>query len=220
MPDKGNRGYNEFERKSGGLEIRKSCDEINLCVATVGIGTQERKRKHKMKLKIMGIKDQDEWGMSRTQELLTKIRAICVEIRAIKRTSQKQCIKTPFKGQDKDSPQTTGRCYSNPPHKEEAQDDKPGCSHTASASLSPSAPPTGNSDTRTCCAGEEASSPATYQSVLPSPSPPHVTPPDSLSPSGYTGGKGALTQQAHGEFIVSSETICLPNTQQVHGEYF
>ena len=35
-----------------------------------------------------------------------------------------------------------------------------------------------------------------------------------------TGGKGALTQQAHGEFIVSSETICLPNTQQVHGEYF
>ena len=35
-----------------------------------------------------------------------------------------------------------------------------------------------------------------------------------------TGGKGVLTQQAHGEFIVSSETICLPNTQQVHGEYF
>ena len=35
-----------------------------------------------------------------------------------------------------------------------------------------------------------------------------------------TGGKGALTQQAHGEFIVSSETIHLPNTQQVHGEYF
>ena len=33
-----------------------------------------------------------------------------------------------------------------------------------------------------------------------------------------TGGKGALTQQAHGEFIVSSETIRLPNTQQVHGE--
>ena len=32
-------------------------------------------------------------------------------------------------------------------------------------------------------------------------------------------GKGALTQQAHGEFIVSSETICLPNTQWVHGEY-
>ena len=37
---------------------------------------------------------------------------------------------------------------------------------------------------------------------------------------GVTGGKGVLTQQAHGEFIVSSETICLPNTQQVHGEYF
>ena len=35
-----------------------------------------------------------------------------------------------------------------------------------------------------------------------------------------TGGKGALTQQAHGEFIVSSETIRLPNTQRVHGEYF
>ena len=35
-----------------------------------------------------------------------------------------------------------------------------------------------------------------------------------------TGGKGILTQQAHGEFIVSSETICLPNTQWVHGEYF
>ena len=35
-----------------------------------------------------------------------------------------------------------------------------------------------------------------------------------------TGGKGVLTQQAHGEFIVSSETICLPNTQWVHGEYF
>ena len=36
----------------------------------------------------------------------------------------------------------------------------------------------------------------------------------------FTGGKGALTQHAHGEFIVSSETIRLPNTQQVHGEYF
>ena len=35
-----------------------------------------------------------------------------------------------------------------------------------------------------------------------------------------TGGKGVLTQQAHGEFIVSSETICLPNTQWVLGEYF
>ena len=29
----------------------------------------------------------------------------------------------------------------------------------------------------------------------------------------YTGGKGAFTQQAHGEFIVSSETKCPPNTQ-------
>ena len=35
-----------------------------------------------------------------------------------------------------------------------------------------------------------------------------------------TGGKGILTQQAHGEFIVSSETIYLPNTQWVLGEYF
>ena len=33
-------------------------------------------------------------------------------------------------------------------------------------------------------------------------------------------GQGALTQQAHGEFMVSSETKCLPNTQQVHGRYF
>ena len=30
----------------------------------------------------------------------------------------------------------------------------------------------------------------------------------------FTGGKRALTLQAHGEFIVSSETI------RVHGEYF
>ena len=36
----------------------------------------------------------------------------------------------------------------------------------------------------------------------------------------FTGGNGALTQRAHGGFIVSSETICLPNTQWVHGEYF
>ena len=35
-----------------------------------------------------------------------------------------------------------------------------------------------------------------------------------------TGGKGAFTQQAHGEFIVSSETKCPLNTQQAHGEYF
>ena len=35
-----------------------------------------------------------------------------------------------------------------------------------------------------------------------------------------TGGKSAFTQQAHGEFIVSSETKCPPNTQQAHGEYF
>ena len=40
------------------------------------------------------------------------------------------------------------------------------------------------------------------------------------SRSALTGGKGALTQQAHGEFVVSSEAICLPNTQWVLGEYF
>ena len=36
----------------------------------------------------------------------------------------------------------------------------------------------------------------------------------------YTGGKGVFTQQAHGEFIVSSETICPPITHQAHGGYF
>ena len=72
--------------------------------------------------------------LSRTQELLTKIRTICVEIRDIKRTSQKQYIKTPFKGQDRDNLQTTDRSYSNPPRKEEEQDDKPDYSHTASTS--------------------------------------------------------------------------------------
>ena len=30
----------------------------------------------------------------------------------------------------------------------------------------------------------------------------------------YTGGKGAFTQQAHGEFIVSSETKCPPNCER------
>ena len=35
-----------------------------------------------------------------------------------------------------------------------------------------------------------------------------------------TGGKNAFTQQAHGEFIVSFETKCPPNTQQAHGKYF
>ena len=49
------------------------------------------------------------WGsyitsMSQTQEWLTKIHTICVEIRNIKRTSQKQYIKTPFKGQGKNNP--------------------------------------------------------------------------------------------------------------------
>ena len=75
-------------------------------------------------------------GLSQTQELLTKIRTICVEIRDIKRTSQKQYIKTPFKGQDRDSPRTTDRSYNSPPRKEEEQDDKPDCSHTASTSPS------------------------------------------------------------------------------------
>ena len=35
-----------------------------------------------------------------------------------------------------------------------------------------------------------------------------------------TGGEGVFTQQAHGEFIVSSETICPPVIHQVHGGYF
>ena len=122
--------------------------------------------------------------LSRTQELLTKIRTICVEIRDIKRTSQKQYIKTPFKGQDKDSPQTTDRSYNNPPHKEEEQGGRPDCSHKVSTLPSLSSPPTDSSDTRRRCVGEEDSSPATYPSGLPSPSPLHAKPPDSLSPSG------------------------------------
>ena len=122
--------------------------------------------------------------MSRTQELLTKIRTICVEIRDIKGTSQKQYIKTPFKGQDRDNPRTTDRSYNNPPHKEEGQDGKPDCSHTASTSPSLSSPPTDSSDIRRRYAGEEASSPAAYPSALPSPSPLHATPPDLLSPFG------------------------------------
>ena len=54
-----------------------------------------------------------------------------------------------------------------------------------------------------------------------------TTPPMIHSPTPHkrprlfdTGGKSAFTQQAHGEFIVSSETKCPPNTQQAHGEYF
>ena len=121
--------------------------------------------------------------MSRTQELLTKIRTLSVEIRDIKRTSQKQYIKTPFKGQDRDSLQTTSRCYSNPLHKQEERDGKPDCSHTALTSSSPSSPPTGSSCTQTRCAEEEASSPATYPSEPPSPSPPHGESPGWLSPS-------------------------------------
>ena len=120
--------------------------------------------------------------VSRTQELLTKIRTICVEIRDIKRTSQKQYIKTPFKGQDKDSLRTTNRSYNSPPRKEEEQDDKPDYSRTASASPSLSSPPIGNSDIRRHCAGEEASSPTTYPSALPSPSLPRAKPPDSSPP--------------------------------------
>ena len=122
--------------------------------------------------------------VSRTQELLTKIHTICVEIRDIKRTSQKQYIKTPFKGQDKDNPQTTDKSYNNPPRKEEEWGDKPDCSHMALASPSLSSPPTDGSGIRRRYAGEEASSPAAYPSTLPSPSPPRATPPDSLSPSG------------------------------------
>ena len=114
--------------------------------------------------------------------MLTKICTICVEIRNIKRTSQKQFIKTPFKGQGKDSLQLTDRSYSSPPHKEEERDDKLDCSHTALASFVPSFPPTNSSDIRRHFAGEEASSPTAYPSALPSPSPPRATLPDS-SPS-------------------------------------
>ena len=121
--------------------------------------------------------------MSRTQELLTKIRTICVEIRDIRRTSQKQFIETPFKGWDRDSPQTTNRSYNNPPRKEEGQDDRLDCSHTASTSPFLASPPTDSSGSRKRYAGEEASSPAAYPSALPSPSPPHATPLDSSLPS-------------------------------------
>ena len=94
--------------------------------------------------------------LSRTQELLTKIRTICVEICDIKRTSQKQYIKTPFKGQDKDSLRTTNRSYNSPPRKEEERDDKPDCSHTASTSPSLASPPTDSSGIQKRYAGEEA----------------------------------------------------------------
>ena len=36
----------------------------------------------------------------------------------------------------------------------------------------------------------------------------------------HTGGKGSFTQWVHGEFFVSSETIHLVVTQQVHGGFF
>ena len=36
----------------------------------------------------------------------------------------------------------------------------------------------------------------------------------------HTGGKGSITQQVHGEFMVSSETICSHFTQWVHAGYF
>ena len=35
-----------------------------------------------------------------------------------------------------------------------------------------------------------------------------------------TGGEGVFTRQAHGEFIVSSETIRPPITHQAHAGYF
>ena len=37
---------------------------------------------------------------------------------------------------------------------------------------------------------------------------------------GNTGGEGAFTQWVHGEFMVSSEAICPPNTHWAHAEYF
>ena len=36
----------------------------------------------------------------------------------------------------------------------------------------------------------------------------------------YTGGEGSITQQVHGEFMVSSETIRSHFTQWVHAGYF
>ena len=36
----------------------------------------------------------------------------------------------------------------------------------------------------------------------------------------HTGGKGSITQWVHAEYIVGSETICPPFTQQVRGGYF
>ena len=42
----------------------------------------------------------------------------------------------------------------------------------------------------------------------------------SLTHSRHTGGEGVFTWQAHGEFIVSSETICLPFTHQANVGYF
>ena len=78
----------------------------------------------------------------------------------------------------------TNRSYNSPPRKEEEQDGKPDYSHTASTSPFLTSPPTDSSDTRRRYAGEEASSPAAYPSTLPSPSPPHATLPDSLSPFG------------------------------------
>ena len=43
---------------------------------------------------------------------------------------------------------------------------------------------------------------------------------DSQLALAITGGKGVFTWQAHGEFIVTSETICPPLTHQAHGGYF
>ena len=43
---------------------------------------------------------------------------------------------------------------------------------------------------------------------------------DDLVLLALTGGKDQNTQWVHGEFIVSSETICPPHTQWVHGEFF
>ena len=34
-----------------------------------------------------------------------------------------------------------------------------------------------------------------------------------------TGGEGEFTQWVHGEFMVSSEAICLPDTHWAHAEY-
>ena len=43
---------------------------------------------------------------------------------------------------------------------------------------------------------------------------------ENFSETANTGGKGSITQWVHAEYIVGSETICLPFTQWARGGYF